>query len=341
MIDTAMSAITFRAHAQRLRWSLERSEDDPTLKIGTERIRRIINRAEHLAGLPDRHDEEDGCPICRSSATAQPRRSTTRRWLNLEAAWQLLHTAEESLLTIAPDEVVLARAPSIDALAKRWLGTDDERRKQIARLLPDNSAGVTSHVVSVGERCALETVLHAVHCTWDRSYARVRSFRNLVLTATVLLLIGVAGLVAVGYVWPQSLPMCTAAGAPVCATGFTGPTSGDVALIALIGAIAAGFSAVAGIAHLRPLVDPYQTPVVQGLLKVPTGAFTALLGVLAVEQGLQASAGVPASQGGMLFLAFVFGYSQQLVTRFVDAYGSEVRAALAEQQAHGPRANTA
>lgn len=129
--------------------------------------------------------------------------------------------------------------------------------------------------------------------------------------------------------------MCTKVlegGKAICAAGFAGPTPGDVALVALIGAIAAGFSAVANVSKLRPLVDPYNTPVFQGLLKVPTGAFTAVLGVLAVEQGLQASAGLLSSQGGMLFLAFVFGYSQQLVTHFVDSYGAEVRSKLAGER---------
>ena len=147
------------------------------------------------------------------------------------------------------------------------------------------------------QRYALAGILHAIHCTWDRGYARARSFRHLVVVATVLLTIGVAALVAVGVLWPHALPLCTSGTLRVCATGSTDPQPGDVALVALVGAIAAGFSAVAD-ARLRPLVDPYRTPIVQGLLKVPTGAFTALLGVLAVEQGLQAGADYPPPKAG-------------------------------------------
>jgi hypothetical protein len=80
-------------------------------------------------------------------------------------------------------------------------------------------------------------------------------------------------------------------------------------------------------------VDPYQTPIWQGLLKLPIGAFTALLGVLAVEQGLDAGAGIPTSQGGILFMAFVFGYSQLILTRAVDTRGSQIRAGLSGQRA--------
>ena len=73
-------------------------------------------------------------------------------------------------------------------------------------------------------------------------------------------------------------------------------------------------------------------------LKIPVGAFTAVMGVLAIEEGLDVGAGIPTTQGGILFLAFIFGYSQQLFTRMVDARGSRIRAGLAgPTQAEDPR----
>lgn len=339
MIELEISAITARSHARQLGWLLDQCREDDVSKDAIDDIQHTIMQAEHLADLQDPHAEEDGCPRCVVRVNGPRRRRSlvdhlpSRKWLRFEAAWQLLHIADESLLAVAPDCMFVARAPEIAVQARRWLGPDDPRLAPITNLLRPGQEPATE--VTRVQRYALAGILHAIHCTWDRGYARARSFRHLVVVATVLLTIGVAALVAVGVLWPHALPLCTSGTLRVCATGSADPQPGDVALVALVGAIAAGFSAVAGIARLRPLVDPYRTPIVQGLLKVPTGAFTAMLGVLAVEQGLQAGAGLPASQGGMLFLAFLFGYSQQIVTRFVDSYGSQIRAGLAGQRTRG------
>jgi hypothetical protein len=342
MIELEISAITARAHARQLHWLLERCREEDAGKAAIDEIQQIIVKAEHLADFSGIHAEDECCLQCQGGAVAQPSRRSwlywfpSRRWLRLEAAWQLLHVADESLIAVAPDWMVLSRAPEIVVQAKRWLGPEDPRLNEVAALVtPAHRRAESAVTVSRVDRYTLAGLLHAIHYTWDRSYARARSFRHLLVTACVLLSVAMVALVAVGVISPPSLPMCTADPHPVCVSGSPSPTAGDVALVALIGAIAAGFSAVAGVANLRPLVDPYRTPIVQGLLKVPTGAFTAVLGVLAVEQALQASAGLPSSQGGMLFLAFVFGYSQQLVTRFVDTYGAQIRAGLAGQRTRG------
>ncbi len=340
MIELGISAINARAHARQLRWLLKRCHEanGAASEQAVDEIRDMLNQADHFAGLQDSHVKDDRCLSCEDGdggASGLPwHRRYVGNWLRLENAWQLLHVADESLVAIATDSMVLARAPQIAVHAKRWLGPEDSRLMQIAPLLA-NRASPLHHPVTQEDRYALAGILHAIHLSWDRSYARARSFRQLLIITAFLLSAAMTTLVVVGIRWPESLPMCTKGVDAVCASGFRGPTHGDVALVALIGAIAAGFSAVANVSNLRPLVDPYRTPLFQGLLKVPTGAFTAVLGVLAVEQGLQASAGLPSSQGGMLFLAFVFGYSQQLVTRFVDSYGAEIRSRLAGQRTRG------
>jgi hypothetical protein len=344
MIELEISAIAARAHARQLRWLLHRSAEAQAgaHETAVDEIRDLLNEAEHLADMRvGAHIKEDRCVTCGNDGEARRntgwRRRSIRRWLRTEDAWQLLHVADESLVAIAPDAMVLARASEIDAQARRWLGPGDPRLQQIAPLLTSDRSQQQSEV-SAENRYVLACTLHAIHYTWDRSYARARSFGHLLAVAVTLLTLAMMTLVGLGMLWPASLPMCTkgAEGArTICASGFPNSTPGDVALVALIGAIAAGFSAVANVTKLRPLVDPYQTPMFQGLLKVPTGAFTAVLGVLAIEQGLQATAGLSSSQGGMLFLAFVFGYSQQLVTHFVDSYGAEIRTNLAGERTGG------
>lgn len=259
-----------------------------------------------------------------------------RRWVHLESGWQLLHVADEALLAVAPAAMVLARGAEILVQARRWFGAGDPRVQRVSTILERHADDTAEHHVrlSRADRYALVSVVHAIHTALDRSYAQARSFRNILILAFLLLLTAVAALILVGLAWPTSVPLCSVGNPavgrlPICPTGRTNPTGGDVALVALIGTIAAGVSAVAAVSSLGSLIDPFHTPIWQGLLKIPIGAFTAVLGVLAVEEGLDAGAGIPTTQGGILFLAFVFGYSQQLFTRMVDARGSRIRAGLA------------
>ena len=53
-----------------------------------------------------------------------------------------------------------------------------------------------------------------------------------------------------------------------------------------------------------------------GVVKVAMGLWTAILGVLAVGTGVVV--GVYTSIASVLLLAFIFGYAQQTVTRFID-----------------------
>lgn len=253
------------------------------------------------------------------------------RWIRLEYGWQTLHIADEAFLMVAPDAMVLARGSAIVVDAEVWFGKDDPRVCQAKQIVVAHQH--EKHSLSRSDRYALVDLVYAVHTIVDRSHAQARSFRRLLAAAFVLLMIGVALLVVAGAIWPHSVPLCSAGDPranrlPVCPTGQNTPTGGDVMLVALIGMIAAGVSAVASISNLGSLIDPFHTPIWQGMLKIPVGAFTAVLGVLAIEEGLDAGAGIPTTQGGILFLGFVFGYSQQLFTRVVDARGSRIRAGL-------------
>lgn len=334
MIAVDISGVNAQAHAQQLRWVLSRCRDCDEGKNAQslQQIDEVLGHAERLAGNAGAADDSEAAPPTRRRAGA--------RWLRLEAAWQSLHVAEESLLTIAPEPMVRARGSEILSQGAAWFGADDARVRQVMTLVgqrPD-STGTSSHErLSMSERYTLLALLRAVHEASDRSHARIRSFRGILLTAFVLLVLAVGALILVGALAPTALPLCSS-GPPettrpaVCPTGGAAASGGDVMLVALIGGIAAGISAVAAISTLAPLADEYQTPILQGLLKIPIGAFTAILGVLAIEGGLDAGAGVPTSQGGILFLAFVFGYSQQIVTRMVDARGSQIRAGLTGQR---------
>ncbi|MEU4040183.1 hypothetical protein [Streptomyces collinus] len=52
--------------------------------------------------------------------------------------------------------------------------------------------------------------LDSAYTTLDAELARVRSLRNILWTATFLVLLGVAGLAVYGWFFPQSLSQCFA-----------------------------------------------------------------------------------------------------------------------------------
>jgi hypothetical protein len=97
---------------------------------------------------------------------------------------------------------------------------------------------------------------------------------------------------------------------------------GNVWSVELIGALA-GF--IVAITSLRKLKGhgPYSLRVAQAALKVPVGALTAVVGMLLVQSG-SFGIGPVTTKGDFVAWAFVFGASQELITRLVDQKAAEV-----------------
>jgi hypothetical protein len=60
----------------------------------------------------------------------------------------------------------------------------------------------------------------------------------------------------------------------------------------------------------------------QGLVKIPFGAVTAMLGIIILST--QSSIGVLATHAGLISAAVVFGYSQQLFTKLIDKRADDI-----------------
>jgi hypothetical protein len=282
------------------------------------------------------------------------------RWRRTERAWLYFHAADELFLSLAPDSVIISRLPEIYARAKHVFAPDDPRLSAVADLYRLHTAApnhlrsaVSTTTDSTGEverdaetedtaatytlgteRRTLSSVLHAVYGASDRGYVQAWTFRNVILTGTTLLSLATGGLLAAGAVSPNLLPLCVKVSGDqmVCPAGGGSPSGGDILIVALFGALGAGISAISAISTLRHIVDPYLTPIHQGLLKVPIGALASVLGVMGVGSGVVTGIPVIDGQGAILFLAFLFGYSQQLLTRIVDERGSRVRQGLSGER---------
>lgn len=155
----------------------------------------------------------------------------------------------------------------------------------------------------------------------DQQQAQVRRFRGVLLGTFLGLLIAVALLAILGSAHPGYFPLCvqkqaTTGGTTVCPTGGSNPSKADLAFIMAIGGIGAVLAVAANLTSLKPTGVRYSLSVAQGLIKIPFGAITAMLGIIIVST--QSNIGVLATHAGLISTAVVFGYSQQIFTKLID-----------------------
>jgi hypothetical protein len=165
----------------------------------------------------------------------------------------------------------------------------------------------------------------------DNQHAQLRSFRNIVLLSAlvVTLLVGVTlGVVS----WkPSVMPLCFPSEVitdtePIemedrqnCPTGDEkAPSGGDVLVVALLGALGGALAAAVSIRNLKGTSTAYDVPVALAMLKVPLGAFTAILALVAIQGDFVPGLSALDSQEQILAYALVFGFAQQVFTRLLD-----------------------
>jgi hypothetical protein len=99
---------------------------------------------------------------------------------------------------------------------------------------------------------------------------------------------------------------------------------GDITLVALLGVLGGGLSGAISIRKLQGSSTPYDVPVALSLLKLPSGAVSALVGLLFVLGGFVPGLSQLDSQPQILAYAFLFGIAQQIVTRLVDQQAQDI-----------------
>jgi hypothetical protein len=157
----------------------------------------------------------------------------------------------------------------------------------------------------------------------DQQQAQVRRFRGVLLGTFLGLLIVVILLAILGSVHTAYFPLCVKSGTSVvCPTGNSVPGKADLAFIMAIGGIGAVLAVATNLTSLKPTGVRYSLSVAQGLIKIPFGAITAMLGVIILST--QSNVGVLATHAGLISTAAVFGYSQQLFTKFIDKRANDL-----------------
>ena len=75
---------------------------------------------------------------------------------------------------------------------------------------------------------------------------------------------------------------------------------------------------------MRGSSEPYGVPIALAVLKLPTGAVTAVLGLVLMRGGFVPGLSALDTSAQILAWAAIFGYAQQLFTRLVDQQANTV-----------------
>jgi hypothetical protein len=300
----------------------------------------------------------------RQAAEAQPLKPwrfhlRSRNASLLERAKSNLDAAEALLLNFASTTYVLGQMPSLLRHVQCHLPPSDPRRVHLERIVQrldarqpcDSGGALRSRQLGIisDERGAIVTAVRGASSASLREQLRVRSFRNVLAVTTALMTVLAVALVIVGLFRPTMIPLCFApeeAGQAtvVCPTQTSGKFSAtstdskddidvrteqtaepqDILLVELVGLAAAAVAGAAAIRGFKGSSERLGVPIALVLLKLPTGAITAVLGLLLMRGQFVPGLSALDTSAQILAWALVFGYAQQLFTRLVDRQGQTV-----------------
>jgi hypothetical protein len=258
-----------------------------------------------------------------------------------------IQAAQENILRLAPLWYVRSCMPSIVMQGRRALDSTDLQRITLEELANETE----NREPTEQERQSIVTCLSAANEQIRRNQTRLESFRNVIAASAgfLLFLVGIVGLISI--LRPGLFPVCfileRGGQAVVNCPGETsaiftaGPQTGpaapdvddiirhsvrayDTLFIEFCGFLGAAMSAALSIRNVRGSSDPYSIPVALSFLKLPTGALTALVGIVLIRAGLVPGIENLNSTAEIIAWALAFGFSQQLFTGVVDRQARSV-----------------
>jgi hypothetical protein len=231
--------------------------------------------------------------------------------VDIEGTWMRIHAVEVALTRLSRPETVRAKLVDVIYDGSRLLGEDHPRVKTLR-------AYAKRPQWNDDEREALAQSVRAVYAESDKENVRLRSFRNILLGATLGLTVLVVGFGVLGILFP-SITMLFGDPASTATTfhGCSAVSRTEVVVIELLGLISATLVGAVAIRRMHGTSTVYGVPMASLLLKLPMGALTALAGILIIRAGLAGPLTV-AGESQVFAYALLFGASQQGFTGLVD-----------------------
>ncbi len=234
-----------------------------------------------------------------------------------------LNAAEVALLRLAPDNFLKSELPVLVDDARERLPGRDPRLVRLTKVVA--AAEAPNHRFTEQERAEIVSAVGAAKKALLRDQARLRSFRNVVLLATCMATALAIAVALIGIFAPDTLPLCYSTDTqPQVCPASGNPRPADSLLVEFAGVLGATISAIFSLRKVRGSADPYSLAMAQALLKLPTGALTAFLGLLLIKAGFVPGLSALDTSAQILAWAVVLGYSQELFTRLVDRQAQSV-----------------
>jgi hypothetical protein len=227
---------------------------------------------------------------------------------DIERAWVNLHEVKVTLLELTDPKDLRGELPHAYAVARRLLKPDSPELAHLIELV-ERDAGLDPV-----DRDVLATAMRTAHGVRAEQHRQVRSFRNTLL-ASAAVLIGFSVLIGiVGLLSPASVNLCFGS---ICPTGASTPSGGDMFVVELFGVFGAMIVGAVAIRRMHGTATPYAVPLASLLVKLPSGALTAVGGILLLRAGFVAGV-EQLSTADIGAYAMLFGASQQAVTQLLD-----------------------
>jgi hypothetical protein len=257
-----------------------------------------------------------------------------------------LDAAQINLLRLAPMSFLRSAMPNLLMTARQYLKENDPRLNRL------ESFARRAEQIRSDDRGFIVAAVQGALTEGRRGEARIRSFRNVIMVTSAILIMFAIGIAILGWFQPTLLPICFRPGdAVVCPTDEValppsqvtpqgapstfadiGPAIDEAAspwdalLVEFVGLLGATVAAAAALRRLRGTTDPYSLPAALSVLKVGTGALTAFLGMLLIRAAFIPGFTALDSSEQIIGWAIVFGYAQQLFTRTVDQQAENILA---------------
>jgi hypothetical protein len=268
-----------------------------------------------------------------------------------------LDAVEADLLRLAPDPYLRGALPDLVAHARAHLPAGDPRRERVEAVDLAVTKRPQEQQLTELERQQVLAAVRAANDEGRREIRRVRSFRNILAVTAFVLTLGVVGVTLLGVLKPDAIPLCfapndTAVVCPTATAQIAAATPGqgsvetgdeaaaqaravddrmratagswDIPVVEIAGLLAAALASAFALRSIEGTSTPYSLPVAAALLKLPAGALTAVLGLLLMRGGFVPGLSALDSSAQIIAWAVVFGYSQQLLTHFVDEQAKTV-----------------
>ncbi|MFG1610234.1 hypothetical protein [Actinoplanes sp. NPDC049265] len=303
---------------------LEADRIQHRLNIATARD---LTPSEMEARAAVEHHVTEARTACRSAGRFG-RRGMLDRWrgASVERAYLHLHSAKIFLVDVLPEPEFAAIVPEVATRLGQALGRNDPRRVEGERALQTSTGPV--------RRAAVKQAMEIAYDASDEEYTRLRDFRNIIVLAAAAITLLTGLLIFFVAQTPDAVPMCfdpavtappdagqavTAVAPNVCPRGAPlRPGRADILIISGLGALGGALGALIAIRRLRGTSTPYSVSTALAVLKVPSGALTAIIGMLLLAGGFVPGLTNLDSQRQILAYALLFGLAQHLVTRVAD-----------------------